>query len=59
MNLKVGDVITLDQYSTDPVKVFVEGVLKFKSHPENFKGNQAVKITAILQDKLGIDHGTE
>ncbi|SEM35300.1 flagellar motor switch protein FliM [Syntrophus gentianae] len=59
VNLKEGDVITLDQYCTDPVSIFVEGVLKFKGHPGNFKGNQAVKISEILQDKGEIDHGAE
>jgi len=60
VNLKVGDVITLDQYCTDPVNVFVEGVLKFTAYPGNFKGNQAVKIAEILHDKLeDIDYGTE
>jgi flagellar motor switch protein FliM len=59
VNLKVGDVITLDQYCTDPVSVFVEGVLKFKGYPGNYKGNQAVKVAEILQDRGGMDYGAE
>jgi len=59
VNLKPGDVITLDQYCTDPVNIFVEGIVKFKGYPGSYKGNQAVKISEILQDQGAIDYGTE
>jgi len=59
VNLKPGDVITLNQYCTDPVNIFVEGTMKFQGYPGTYKGNQAVKITEIVQDKEVMDYGTE
>jgi len=59
VNLKPGDVITLNQYCTDPVNIFVEGTMKFQGYPGIYKGNQAVKITEIVQDKEVMDYGTE
>jgi len=59
VNLKPGDVITLNQYCTDPVNIFIEGMMKFQGYPGIYKGNQAVKITEIVQDKEVMDYGTE
>jgi len=59
VNLKPGDVITLNQYCTDPVNIFVEGTMKFQGYPGTYKGYQAVKITEIVQDKEVMDYGTE
>jgi len=47
IDLKVGDVIMLDQYATDPLPVFVEGIMKFRGHPGVYKGNHAVQITKL------------
>jgi flagellar motor switch protein FliM len=51
VNLKKGDVIQLEQYASDPLNIYVEGIKKFKGHPGNFKGNQAVQISSILTGK--------
>lgn len=59
INLKLGDVITLDKYCTDPVNIFVEGIMKFKGYPGIYKGNQAVKISEIIQEKEVCEYGTE
>jgi flagellar motor switch protein FliM len=53
IDLKVGDVIMLDQFATDPLPVFVEGIMKFRGHPGVYKGNHAVQITR-LPTKKGI-----
>jgi flagellar motor switch protein FliM len=47
LHLKKGDVIPLDQYATDPLKLAVEGVPKFLCHPGTYKGNQAVRIVGL------------
>jgi flagellar motor switch protein FliM len=59
VNLKKGDVIPLDQYITDPVNIFVEGVLKFRGRPVIHKGNQAVQVSHIMSQDEVIDYGTE
>ncbi len=47
LNLKKGDVIPLDQYASEPLKLAVEGVPKFSCYPGNFKGSQAVRIVSL------------
>ncbi|MBN1380268.1 MAG: flagellar motor switch protein FliM [Deltaproteobacteria bacterium] len=59
INLKKGDVITLDQYATEPVNVFVEGVLKFQGNPVIYKGNQAIQICNTIEKEEVVDYGTE
>ncbi|MDD3080943.1 MAG: flagellar motor switch protein FliM [Desulfobacterales bacterium] len=59
VNLKAGDVIQLEQYSTDPVKVAVEGVIKYKGYLGIYKGNQAVQISEIIQGQEVQDYETE
>ena len=59
VNLKRGDVIPLDLFASDPLKVTVEGVLKYTAYPGIFKGNQAVKIAQVLVGKGCVDDGTE
>jgi flagellar motor switch protein FliM len=51
VNLKKGDVIQLEHYASDALNIYIEGVKKFKGHPGNFKGNQAVQISSILTGK--------
>jgi len=48
VNLKKGDVISLDQYCSDSLDVYVEDVLKFKGHPGVYRGSQAVEISEII-----------
>lgn len=53
LEMKVGDVVTLDQFATDPLPVYVEGIMKFRGHPGVYKGNHALQITK-LPTKKGI-----
>jgi len=57
--LKIGDVILLDQYASDPVNIYVEGILKFKGHPGMNRGNQAVQIQYLVSKKEVSQYGTE
>jgi len=59
VNLKKGDVIPLDQSVTDPVDIFIEGILKFRGRPVIYKGNQAVQVSHIIPNDEVIDYGTE
>ena len=51
ISLKKGDVIMLDSYCVDPLKVYVEGIEKFQAHPGTFKGSQAVQISQRIKKK--------
>jgi len=59
IHLKKGDVIPLDQFATDPLHMYIEGVLKFKGRPVIYKGNQAIQVTHIISTNEVIDDGTE
>lgn len=59
VNLKIGDVIPLDHYATDPLDVFIQGILKYQAYPGVFKGNQAVQISKIITGKEDLEYGTE
>ncbi len=59
LQLKKGDVIMLDQYATDPLYVFVEGLSKYRAYPGIYKGSQAIRISEILMDKEVFSDGTE
>jgi flagellar motor switch protein FliM len=59
LHLKKGDVILLDQYATDPLYVFVEGLSKYRALPGLYKGSQAIRISEILKDKEVFSDGTE
>jgi len=59
VNLKKGDVIPLDHYVSDPIDLFVEGVLKFRGRPIIYKGNQAVQVSHIISNDEVSDYGTE
>jgi flagellar motor switch protein FliM len=58
INLTKGDVIPLDLFASDPLKVQVEGIVKYLGYPGICKGNQAVKIGAVTAGK-GLVDGTE
>lgn len=51
INLKKGDVIRLNQYSSDGLDVYVEDVLKFKGYPGTYKGNRAIEISKFIVEK--------
>lgn len=59
LHLKKGDVIPLDRYITDPVDIFIEGVLKFRGKPVIYKGNQAIQISHIISSEEVTAYGTE
>jgi len=47
-NFQVGDVVPLDQYAADPVRIFVEGVAKYAGYAGQYRGSQAVQIVEII-----------
>jgi flagellar motor switch protein FliM len=49
LNLNVGDVIQLDTFSKDELRVDVGGVTRFMGYPGLYKGNQALQISKILE----------
>jgi len=59
VNMKPGDVIPLDQYASDAVTVYVEGIAKYRGYPGMYKGNQAVRISEVILPKGGEDNGAE
>jgi flagellar motor switch protein FliM len=59
INLKKGDVIPLAQFVTDPINIFLEGVMKFRGRPVIYKGNQAVQVSHVISNDEVIDYGTE
>jgi flagellar motor switch protein FliM len=59
VSLKKGDVIQLDLFASDPLKILVEGVVKFTGYPGVYKGNQAVRIAQVVPRKGRVDYGTE
>ena len=48
INLKKGDVISLDRYCSDSLDVYAEDVLKFKGQPGIYKGNRAVEVSKFI-----------
>jgi len=58
LKLQKGDVIRLNQFATDPLTVFVEGVAKYSVEPGYHKGNMAGRITELIA-KEGSDYGSE
>jgi flagellar motor switch protein FliM len=59
INLKRGDVIPLNRYVTDPLEIFVEGIMKFRGKPVTYKGTQAIQISHVITSEEVIDYGTE
>ncbi|MCX5845031.1 MAG: flagellar motor switch protein FliM [Deltaproteobacteria bacterium] len=58
-DLKIGDVILLDQYASEPIDIYMEGMLKFRGYPGVCRGNQAVQIKHLISRKEVIQYGTE
>jgi flagellar motor switch protein FliM len=57
--LKKGDVIPLDQYASDPLNVYVEGVMKFSGAAGVFRGNKAIEIVGVHTGKEVEDYGAK
>jgi flagellar motor switch protein FliM len=49
LEMKVNDVLPLDQKVTDPIIIAVEGIPKFKGHPGAYRSKKAVKIRERLK----------
>ena len=47
LNLSAGDVIQLDTYSKEKLRVKVENVIKFVGYPGFYRGNQALQISNV------------
>lgn len=50
ISLKTGDILLLDTPEDASLKVFVEGILKFKASPGVYKGNKAVKVSEVFAE---------
>jgi flagellar motor switch protein FliM len=48
MNLKEGDVLTLNKSTSDDLLIKVEDVPKFNGQPGYSRGNQAIRITKVI-----------
>lgn len=59
IHLKKGDVIPLDKYITEPLNVYVEGVLKFKGRQVTYRGNQAIQISQVITKEGATGNGAE
>ncbi len=57
MNLKIGDVIPLDQDASGELDLQIEGVKKFKCFSGVHHGSIAAQITRIIEKKGGLDGG--
>lgn len=51
INLKKGDVVLLDQYTSDDLPIYVERNLKFKGHPGVCRGNRAIQVSEIIMSE--------
>ena len=49
INFEVGNVLNLGISATDELTLNVEGLPKFKGHPGYSKGNQAIKLTGVVE----------
>ncbi|MBN1613640.1 MAG: flagellar motor switch protein FliM [Deltaproteobacteria bacterium] len=59
IGLKKGDVIVLDQYASDALNIYIEGILKFKGYPGMCRGNQAVQVAQAGLNKEETGYGAE
>ena len=48
VNLKVGDVLTLNTDISDVLTVYAGGVAKFRGYPGVVRGNKAIKVSEII-----------
>ena len=48
LNLELGDIIMLDQEVTQPLKIELEGITKFRGFQGSYKGFQAIKISEMV-----------
>lgn len=48
LNMKVGDVLMLEQYSTVPVRIYVEDILKIRGRIGVHRGNRAIQVESLV-----------
>ncbi len=48
LNLKLGDIVSLNQEVDQPLSVTVEGITKFRGFQGSYKGHQALKISEMV-----------
>ena len=49
LNLCKGDVIPLNKFLADDLEIIIEGLSKFKGQPGTYHGNNAVRITKLIE----------
>jgi flagellar motor switch protein FliM len=59
VQLKKGDVIPLEQYTRDPLNIYVEGTKKFTGCAGVYRGNRAVQVAGIITGKEVDEYGAE
>jgi len=55
LNLKVGDIISLEQEVDKPLNITVEGIIKYRGYQGSYKGHQAVKVTELIYNPPVVD----
>lgn len=55
LNLKVGDILSLEQEVDKPLNVTVEGITKYRGYQGSYKGHQAVKVTELIYNPPVVD----
>lgn len=55
LNLKVGDIISLEQEVDKPLNITVEGITKYRGYQGSYKGHQAVKVTELIYNPPVLD----
>jgi flagellar motor switch protein FliM len=55
LNLKVGDILPMEQEVDKPLGVTVEGITKFRGYQGSYKGHQAVKVTELIYNPPVVD----
>lgn len=55
LNMKVGDLIHLEQEVDTPLNVTLEGITKFRGYQGSYKGHQAVKVTELVYTPPVVD----
>jgi flagellar motor switch protein FliM len=48
LNLKAGDILSLEQEVDKPLDITVEGITKFRGYQGSYKGRQAVKVSEFV-----------
>ncbi|MCH8841967.1 MAG: flagellar motor switch protein FliM [SAR324 cluster bacterium] len=55
LNMKIGDLIHLEQEVDTPLNVTLEGITKFRGFQGSYKGHQAVKVTELVYTPPVVD----